>query len=358
MRENGLDKLPGHLIPVYQNKMKLGHVSYQELMDFLGQELNGRNVYMHKHLFDLKSALIVIKSMRRKENKRNEYIMTLFAVLVVIGVGLWAFAQYHRGGADSYRRFAGKFSSWGADGGLKRDQPQSPARTVRTPKGKLYHIRLPDGSEVWLNSASEISYPARFKGGQRVVFLKGEAYFEVLKVCSGGRHDSIRRADSKKILMPFVVKTKQQTVEALGTSFNVNAYADEDCVRTMLLEGSVRVTPVGRESRSVVLKPNQQSILTETHIDVEEADPEMGLAWREGEYWFRKEPLENVMRVLSRWHDVEVVYEDVLTAKQKMGGSISRSWELSKALNMLELSGVAVFRLQGNKIIVSAELSN
>lgn len=196
--------------------------------------------------------------------------------------------------------------------------------TLTTPPKGQYQIRLPDGTQVWLNAASSISYTTVLinKLVHRKVNLVGEAYFEV----------------RKNPTQPFIVLSKGQEVEVLGTHFNINAYADELNIKTTLLEGSLRVK--SNAPNSVVLKPSQQSITSDRSntLEVRNVNPSSVLAWKDGEFSFENETLESIMRQVSRWYDVEVTYENERLKKEIFGGSISRFSDVSKVLKMLELT--------------------
>jgi len=205
--------------------------------------------------------------------------------------------------------------------------------TITTPNGGQYQLELPDGSLVWLNSTSSIHFPTSFAGKERRVEITGEAYFEVAK-----NRD-----------MPFIVTVNNAEVQVLGTHFNVNAYNDEENVKTTLLEGSVKFVSGDNIS---MLKPGQQSQLTNNglikvlnNVDVEEV-----VAWKNGMFDFENAGIEIVMRQLSRWYDVEIEYngktDDLFIAEMR------RNIKLSDALKALELTGKVKFDIQGKKIIV------
>ncbi|PTS95413.1 hypothetical protein DBR11_21475 [Pedobacter sp. HMWF019] len=218
--------------------------------------------------------------------------------------------------------------------------------TIETPRGGQYQIRLPDGSKVWLNAASKLIYPVTFIGrGQREVTLSGEAYFEITK-------------DKQH---PFKVKSAGQVVEVLGTHFNINSYADEPVAKTTLLEGSVAVRHVegsvatrdlSSRRDDVVLKPGQQASLTGTAIKVTEVNPDDAIAWKNGEFVFNDESLQNIMRKIARWYDVDIIYKDV-NPNKPFGGSVSRFENISKVLEKLELTGSVHFKIEGKTIYVT-----
>jgi transmembrane sensor len=208
--------------------------------------------------------------------------------------------------------------------------------TVTTPKGGQYQIVLPDGSKVWLNAASTLSFSTSFASRKnRLVELKGEAYFEVAK-------------DKTK---PFIVKSNEQKVEVLGTHFNINAYADEENTKTTLLEGSVKVSGSGIFGNDVLLKPNQQSVLAGNTIKVVPVDPETAVDWKNGNFSFNKEDLPTIMRKISRWYDVEIVFQGNYTGND-FTGIVSRNKGVSEVLNLLELTGLVHFKTEGRRITV------
>jgi ferric-dicitrate binding protein FerR (iron transport regulator) len=205
---------------------------------------------------------------------------------------------------------------------------------LATPRGGQYQIVLPDGTRVWLNSASSLRYPAAFVGNERRVELSGEAYFEVSK-------------DPNK---PFYVKTATQTVTVLGTHFNINSYPDEISAKTTLLEGSVKVTG-NSNGVSAKLKPGEQAVNTVNAIEVKEnADIDEAVAWKNGKFLFRNTDLHTIMRQLSRWYDVDVEYQGNVVQKHYRG-RISRNVPVSDIFQILKTSGIN-FTIDGRKIIV------
>lgn len=220
--------------------------------------------------------------------------------------------------------------------GSDRAEMKMEYNTVATPRGGQYQVNLPDGTMVWLNSASSLKFPTEFKfQDKRKVELTGEAYFEVA-------HDKSQ---------PFIVKTNKQEVEVLGTHFNINSYDDEPDTKTTLLEGSIlvsRLSSVGKEK--VILKPGQQAILSK-NIRVVNADPGGAIAWKNGFFHFKDADLYVVLRQLSRWYDVEVVYQVERTSDEFVG-DIPRTVTLATALKILNLGGVH-YKVDGKKIIVT-----
>lgn len=212
--------------------------------------------------------------------------------------------------------------------------------TIETPKGGVWQIKLPDGSSVWLNAASSLTYPISFaKGKKRVVELKGEAYFEV----------------SKDKDHPFLVKTAKQEVEVLGTSFNINSYADESEVKTTLLEGSVKIMPYLAGQQPDILKPGEQATLNEKGMNIKEVDAEESIDWKNGYFMFNNERQENIMRKIARWYNVQVEYADASAKDVMYYGSISRFENVSKVLRKFEQTGEVRFEINKNKITVYKE---
>jgi transmembrane sensor len=206
--------------------------------------------------------------------------------------------------------------------------------TISTPRGGQYEIVLPDGTKVWLNSASSLKYPTVFAGSERNVELSGEAYFEV----------------AKNAAKPFFVKTLTQTVEVLGTHFNINSYADEKSVKTTLLEGSVKITGTYNKA-TVKLSPGQQAVNAAGSINtIANADIDEAMAWKNGKFLFKNTDLHAIMRQLSRWYNVDVDYQGTI-AERHYDGRISRNVPVSQIFTILKTSGLN-FTIDGGKIIV------
>lgn len=213
------------------------------------------------------------------------------------------------------------------------------ANTIKTPKGGRYTISLPDGSKVWLNSASSLTYPTTFASSERKVKLIGEAYFEI--------------ARNKKV--PFRVESNNQTVEVLGTHFNINSYEDEAFIKTTLLEGSVRIILKSAKPNAQLLKPGEQSLTSATQSDirVQHTDTEKAIAWKNGYFKFKNTPIKDIMREIERWYDVELVYDGKL-APDEFTGYISNNVKISSVLKMLEESGGIKFTVKGRKLKVKS----
>ncbi|MDR6785271.1 transmembrane sensor [Pedobacter africanus] len=217
--------------------------------------------------------------------------------------------------------------------------------TLTTTAGQQTRVRLPDGSLVFLNSASSLKYPTSFaKGKERQVSLTGEGYFEIAK-------------DKKH---PFIVATTRQEVEVLGTHFNINAYPDEMAVKTTLIEGSVKVvelSAVGAAAAvnnitSQVLKPGQQSILDQKGMRLTKVNIDEAIAWQKGYFRFYDEDITSVMRKISRWYNVEVAYSGALP-EVAFNARITKYSSINDVLEALEKTKAVHFKIEGRKVIVS-----
>ena len=252
--------------------------------------------------------------------------------------------------ANNHIRKKGKTITIVAVGKKKRASP-SGFYTLKTPKGQQYKLVLEDGSQVWLNTASSFRFPAVFAEDERKVDLTGEGYFEVTK-------DAAR---------PFRVLALGQEgggnagtmVEVLGTHFNLNAYDDEEVTKTTLLEGSVKVSMAGTNSlkaaSNAVLAPGEQAEVSARQsaaqtVRVKRADAAEVLAWTSNVFHFNNTGLQNIMRQLARWYDVEVVYANKVPPRN-FSGKISRNAPLSTVLQILEQSNIR-FTVKGKQIIV------
>jgi len=211
--------------------------------------------------------------------------------------------------------------------------------TITTPRGGEYQVTLSDGTKVWLNAASSIRFPTAFRGANRNVQITGEVYFEVA-----------HNADK-----PFKVSAGKSAIEVLGTHFNVNAYNDEVQIRTSLLEGSVKVAAADETNPKQVkiLRPGQQARMVKSgrisianNIDTEEV-----MAWKNGLFVFKSTDLRSIMRQIARWYDVDIEYKGHVG--MQFTGQITRNNNVSKVLQMLELTEEVKFSVEGKKVVVS-----
>lgn len=207
-------------------------------------------------------------------------------------------------------------------------------QTFSTANGETFGLMLPDGTEVWLNAASTLTYSSNIKHEQvRKVTLHGEAYFQVAKSMDKG----------------FWVESAGQVVQVLGTHFNVNAYDNGEVVTT-LLEGSVKVNG---QQESVVLKPNQQSTLKRGKLHIQNAEADFIIAWKNGFFLFNHESLGNIMEKVARWYNVEIDYADPELKNKTFTGTISRFEKISELFHMLEATNAIKFEMKGKKFLVT-----
>lgn len=215
--------------------------------------------------------------------------------------------------------------------------------TLTNPRGSLViDMTLADGSHVWLNAGSSLTYPVSFVGNERKVGMTGEAYFEVQTLTPKGGQGKV----------PFLVEANGTTTEVLGTHFNINSYPDEANIKVTLLEGSVRIR---KQNVSELLKPGEQGTLRSAQNDSEirvlkNVDVGQVMAWRNGLFEFNNTELPVIMRQVARWYDIEVVYEGKPT-NAKFGGGLSMKLPMSKVLKLLEVNGLK-FTVEGKKVTV------
>ncbi|QEC43702.1 FecR family protein [Pseudobacter ginsenosidimutans] len=223
---------------------------------------------------------------------------------------------------------------------VKMENGQVQFNTMTVPRGRQFRLQLPDGTNVWLNSASSIRYPVVFTGAERKIAITGEAYFEVAKYPD----------------KPFMVTVNNKArVEVLGTHFNINAYDNEDSIHTTLLEGAVRVH--NRSNRNLLLKPGQQAVIPANQDGaavgialVKNVNLEKVMAWRNGLFNFEGASLQEVLKQLERWYDIEPVFQHGIP-DIRFSGEMTRDMPLSGLLIGLERSGVRL-RLEGKKLLV------
>ncbi|WP_449436325.1 FecR family protein [Pedobacter steynii] len=257
---------------------------------------------------------------------------------------------------------------------VQDDESANKTNTLTTAKGETFQVKLPDGTSVWLNAASTLTYPASFASlKQRNVELSGEGYFEVAK-------------DKTK---PFIVKTNKQEVQVLGTHFNINSYADEPNTKTTLLEGSVRVAYAPRhpehsrhpefisgsrtgettlqdrdpdpqpvlnsfqyQDDGIVLAPNQQAVLANNRIKVTTVEANDAIAWKNGYFMFNTETLEEVMNKVARWYDVNVQYQSPDVKKVKFSGTMSRYNNISQILKKIASISNVTYSISGKTVFL------
>lgn len=226
----------------------------------------------------------------------------------------------------------------GADGSLvyhadKQAAGTTSMNTLSTPRGGQFRITLPDGTRLWLNAASSVTFPTTFNSSRRNIKISGEAYLEV----------------SSNPRQPFSVELGKSTIDVLGTNFNVQAYADDRNITTTLLEGSVRVS-------SVVIKPGQQAVISQGAEDknpevLNGADLQKVMAWKNGFFNFDNVSLKEVMKQLERWYDIDVKYEGAAPDVVFKGG-MDRGVQLSGIIRFLQNFGISA-TMNGRTMIIS-----
>lgn len=207
---------------------------------------------------------------------------------------------------------------------------------IYIPKSSEYKLKLSDGTEVFLNSDSYLEFPSLFIGANRDVILKGEAYFKV-------------KSDSTK---PFIVKTNGVDIKVIGTEFNVEAYEDDDYIRTTLVKGKVEVhSPLN----TLNMLPNVQAVFNRITniIDTLKVDVEPVIAWTKGQFYFKNTRMEDIMKELSRWYNFNVIYKDESIKDMLFDGRLDRRYTLDSVLDILEVMRDINIEVIDNNVILS-----
>lgn len=204
---------------------------------------------------------------------------------------------------------------------------------LKVPRGGEYKITLDDGTEVWMNSASELSYPVHFTGLERRVRLSGEAYFQVAR----NEH------------MPFIVETKGMDIRVLGTVFNVMAYADESKSVVTLVEGKVQVQSA-EEQTGVILQPGEQVAVGKEGMTVRQVNTKFATSWIHDRFAFEHEKMEEVMRKLARWYNVDFIFVNPDRKQKSFTGSLPKYADVSKVLKIMEMTTNVRFEVKGETI--------
>ncbi|MBL1410395.1 FecR family protein [Sphingobacterium faecale] len=220
--------------------------------------------------------------------------------------------------------------------------------SVITPAGSTYTLQLSDGTKVWLNAKSKITYPRKW-GNERRVNMQGELYFEVA-------HDKTK---------PFFVTSGTQEIRVLGTAFNVNAYPEMGMTRSTLIKGSIALTIRDKNTNQLVdskkLIPGQEAIhhLKQQIVRLQKANTKAITAWKNNVFYFNNTPLEELMSTIERWYDVEVIYQNA-NFKEVFNGEIERSNSLKELMQILEQSGLTskLLRIDGKNTIVVSNKNN
>lgn len=210
--------------------------------------------------------------------------------------------------------------------------------TLKVPRGGQFMLTLSDGTRVWLNAETTLRYPVHFTGTERKVMLSGEAYFEV----------------SKNKAMPFRIQSNGQLIEVVGTAFNLSSYPDDSLIATTLIEGKVKVSLTGAPETQTTLLPGNQSILIKgkKQIKQQAVDTKLYTAWKDGKFIFMNQPLEEMMKTLARWYDVEVIFNKESSKKLSFTGEIEKYKEFEKVLLLIEKTNEVSFKIKERRIII------
>jgi ferric-dicitrate binding protein FerR (iron transport regulator) len=206
------------------------------------------------------------------------------------------------------------------------------------PRGGEYQLKLEDGTKIWVNSETRLRYPTKFEKKQRIVLLEGEAYFDV----------------SEDKNRPFIVKTQGVEIHVLGTEFNVSSYAEEENIRTTLVEGSVSVKDHGDNKKTLLLNPGYQAVYNKEakNLESKKVNVDLYTSWKDGKFVFQKSSLSDIMNRVSRWYDVKVFYQNTEVADINFTGTLKRYEKLDRLLGMIEKTNEVNFVLKNNTIVV------
>ena len=220
----------------------------------------------------------------------------------------------------------------------KSNQAERKYNTLKTPRGGEFFLILSDSTKVWLNAESQIKYPVVFSSDKRTVELTGEAFFEVTP-----------NPDK-----PFQVISGDQSIEVLGTSFNVTSYEDDAEIVTTLIEGKVNVNKRFGNKESIMLAPNEQSKLNRETGEMKNTtvDPNQFIAWKSGKFYFRQQKLKDITKVLSRWYDIEIFFLDSKTENKKFTGRFKRYENFDHVRSIIESTEEVTFIRKGKTIII------
>ncbi len=273
-----------------------------------------------------------LASLSQQERFKNDIAPAKQQVLLTLSDGSTKVLDTVSNGTVTLQGATQAVKTEGSIAYLKNKSTEVVFNTILTEKGRTFHLRLADGSDVWLDALSSIRFPTSFPGAERVVEVTGQVYFEV----------------AKNQKQPFRVKSGSQVIEVLGTHFNVNTYNQQD-IQTTLLEGSVKVFS---HNSTQAIKPGQQAkvdnngvIKVANDIDIDEV-----MAWKNGRFQFNGSSVEDIMNELSRWYNIDVVYKDKIT--ETFVADIKRDLPVSKLLALLEMTKQIKFVIEGNKVTV------
>ena len=220
----------------------------------------------------------------------------------------------------------------------KRKEEKVKYNTLEIPRGGEYFLVLSDGTKVWLNSETTLRYPVYFKDGQRNVELTGEAYFEV--------------AENRNA--PFLVTSCEQVVKVLGTKFNISSFQEYPFVLTTLVEGKVEVFLEKSPDTKQILLPNDQSRFDkdEERLSKRKVDPYKYIAWKEGRFVFEDELLSDIMKTLSKWYNVDIIFASEQSENFRFTGNLKRYENFGEILKKIAKTNEVEFIIEGRQVIV------
>ena len=220
----------------------------------------------------------------------------------------------------------------------KEDQQENRYNTLSIPRGGEFFLQLADGTKVWLNSETVLRYPVQFAGNERRVELSGEAFFEV--------------ARNEKV--PFIVESGEQTVKVLGTEFNISSYTENPHIFTTLVKGSVEVFMKNKPEITQTLAPNEQSFMSvvDAQITKRKVDPYQYVAWREGRFVFDDQNLDEIMKMLSKWYNVEVVFAREDLRNIRFTGNLERYSDFGEVLKKIQKTNEVEFIIENKQITI------
>ncbi|WP_142686458.1 FecR family protein [Chitinophaga polysaccharea] len=287
--------------------------------------ITGTMVWQHRHLSPQKNITAYNTSVTDKPPANKKAMLTLADGSTIALDDAANGALGKQGGASVIKKEKGQLAYQAGDA-----NSAVVYNTLTVPRGGRYQLVLPDGTKVWLNSATSLRYPTAFRGGERKVTLQGQAYFEI----------------AANATQPFKVQAGEMEVAVLGTRFDMMAYADEPTINATLVDGKIKV-------QDKILQPGQQAVLALSghRLTIREADVDKITAWKNGLFVFNNMDLPTILREIARWYDVEIVYQSA-PGKELYGGGISRNLNLSAVLRVLEENGTNHFKTDGNKVVV------
>ncbi len=220
----------------------------------------------------------------------------------------------------------------------KQQTAEITTQEITVPKGQVNQIFLADGTRIWINSGSRLTLPSIFATNERVVKLNGEAFFEVAK-------------DKER---PFMVEVNGQQIKVFGTSFNVRAYDNSNKIETTLKTGQIQLK-AGNQTK--MLNPGEQSLFnkTEKKLVICKVDPTTFSSWKDGRFEFQNEDLIEVFKVVERWYDVEITYDENSFKEMHFSGVIKRNKDTVHFLDLLNLTIPISYEIHGDKIKISAK---